>query len=70
MAWSAITASKMRSFLTMLGIIIGVTSLVVMVSLVSGATGAVTSEISNLGNDMIIANIKRQQRQPAAVRRP
>ena len=53
MALSAIAASKMRSFLTMLGIIIGVTALVVMVSLVSGATGAVTSEISAMGTDMI-----------------
>lgn len=57
MAWSAITASKMRSFLTMLGIIIGVTALVVMVSLVSGATGAVTSEISSLGNDMVTVSV-------------
>ena len=36
MALTSISASKMRSFLTMLGIIIGVTALVVMVSLVSG----------------------------------
>ena len=57
MALSAITASKMRSFLTRLGIIIGVTALVVMVSLVSGATGAVTSEISAMGNDMIIVSV-------------
>lgn len=57
MALSAIAASKMRSFLTMLGIIIGVTALVVMVSLVSGATGAVTSEISAMGNDMIIVSV-------------
>ena len=57
MALSAITASKMRSFLTMLGIIIGVTALVVMVSLVSGATGAVTSEISAMGNDMITVSV-------------
>ncbi len=53
MAWQAITGNKMRSFLTMLGIIIGVTALVVMVSLVSGATDQVTSEIQSLGTDMI-----------------
>ena len=53
MAWQAIVGNKMRSFLTMLGIIIGVTALVVMVSLVNGATGQVTSEIESLGTDMI-----------------
>ena len=53
MAWEAIVSNKMRSFLTMLGIIIGVVALVVLVSLVNGATGAVTSEITALGNDMV-----------------
>lgn len=64
MALSAILSSKMRSFLTMLGIIIGVTALVVMVSLVNGATGAVTSEISNLGNDMVIVTIRDDKGNP------
>jgi putative ABC transport system permease protein len=57
MAWEAIASNKLRSFLTMLGIIIGVVALVVLVSLVNGATGAVTSEITALGNDMITVNI-------------
>ena len=64
MALSAIAASKMRSFLTMLGIIIGVTALVVMVSLVSGATGAVTSEISAMGNDMITVSVMDDKGSP------
>jgi len=64
MALSAITSSKMRSFLTMLGIIIGVTALVVMVSLVNGATGAVTSEITALGNDMIVVSVMDDQGRP------
>ena len=64
MAWSAITSNKMRSFLTMLGIIIGVLSLVVMVSLVNGATGAVTSEIETLGNDMISVTIRDDKGSP------
>ena len=64
MALNAIAASKMRSFLTMLGIIIGVTALVVMVSLVSGATGAVTSEISSLGNDMITVSLRADKGSP------
>lgn len=64
MALSAIASSKMRSFLTMLGIIIGVTALVVMVSLVNGATGAVTSEITALGNDMIVVSVLDDQGTP------
>jgi len=57
MAWEAIVSNKMRSFLTMLGIIIGVTALVVLVSLVQGAAGAITSEVEAMGNDMISVNI-------------
>ncbi|MBP3940591.1 MAG: ABC transporter permease [Christensenellaceae bacterium] len=64
MAWNAVVSNKMRAFLTMLGIIIGVVALVVMVSLVNGATGAVTSEISALGNDMIIANVMDDKGNP------
>lgn len=37
MAWNSITSNKMRSFLTMLGIIIGVASLIVLVSIADGA---------------------------------
>ena len=57
MAWHAISSNKMRSFLTMLGIIIGVMALVVMVSLVNGATDTVTSEIESMGNDMLIVSV-------------
>ncbi len=53
MAWKSITANKMRSFLTMLGIIIGVVALVVLVSLVNGATESVTSEISDMGTNYL-----------------
>ncbi|MDP3447277.1 MAG: ABC transporter permease, partial [Eubacteriales bacterium] len=64
MAWEAIASNKMRSFLTMLGIIIGVVALVVLVSLVNGATGAVTSEITALGNDMVTVSIADDKGSP------
>lgn len=64
MAWQAITSNKLRSFLTMLGIIIGVMALVVMVSLVDGASNTVTSEIQNLGNDMLIASVMDDKGDP------
>ena len=64
MAWSAIISSKMRSFLTMLGIIIGVMALVVMVSLVDGAASSVTNEIEKLGNDMLSVTIRDSKGNP------
>ncbi len=57
MALKSIAGNKMRAFLTMLGIIIGVFSLVVLVSLVGGATNTVTDTISSLGTDMLTVSI-------------
>lgn len=57
MALKSILSNKMRSFLTMLGVIIGVFSLVVLVSLVSGATGSITDTINELGTDQIDVDI-------------
>lgn len=57
MAWESIRANKMRSFLTMLGIIIGVFSLVVLVSIISGATGSITDSISSMGSESLIVTI-------------
>ena len=57
MAWESIRANKMRSFLTMLGIIIGVFSLVVLVSIVSGATGSITDSISSMGSNSLTVTV-------------
>lgn len=57
MAMKSISGSKMRSFLTMLGIIIGVIALVVLVSLVNGATSSVTDAVESLGNDLLTVTI-------------
>lgn len=57
MAWKAIASNKMRSFLTMLGIIIGVLSLVVLVSLVSSTTDSVTDSINSLGSNTLSVTI-------------
>lgn len=53
MALKAINTNKMRSFLTMLGIVIGVVALVVLVSMVNGATGSITDSINALGTNML-----------------
>ncbi len=57
MALKSIAGNKIRAFLTMLGIIIGVLTLVVLVSLVSGTTQTVTDTISALGTDLLTVEI-------------
>lgn len=50
----SIRVNKMRSFLTMLGIIIGVCSVIMMVAISQGATSSVTNQIQNLGSNLLI----------------
>jgi putative ABC transport system permease protein len=57
MAFSAILSNKMRSFLTMLGIIIGVLSVTLLVSIVQGATESVTKELEAIGGNKLIVGI-------------
>ena len=64
MALRSISANKMRAVLTMLGIIIGVMALVVLVSLVNGATTSVTDKVSELGSSMVSANILDDKGKP------
>ena len=53
----AIYNNKMRSFLTMLGIIIGVMAVVILVSITQGATSGITDSISSMGSQQITATI-------------
>lgn len=53
MALESIRTSKTRSLLTMLGIVIGVASVVTIVSIGEGVKAQVSSQISNLGSDLI-----------------
>ena len=67
MAIRSISANKMRAMLTMLGIIIGVMALVVLVSLVSGATTSVTDAISGLGSNLLTVTIEDDKGQPISM---
>ena len=53
MSWSNITHNKMRSFLTVLGVVIGVSSIIALITIVQGATGSITNQISSLGANKI-----------------
>ena len=64
MAIRSISSNKMRAILTMLGIIIGVMALVVLVSLVNGATSSVTDAVSDLGSSMLTVTISDDKGAP------
>ena len=53
LALRALARNKMRSMLTMLGIIIGVGSVIAMVGIGQGASASIQAQISQLGNNML-----------------
>jgi putative ABC transport system permease protein len=57
MALNSILANKLRSFLTMLGIIIGVSAVITLISLGQGATNQVTEQVQSLGSNLLTVNI-------------
>ena len=57
-ALQSIKANKMRSFLTMLGIIIGISSVITIVSIGQGGKEAIMGEFDNLGTNIINVNVK------------
>lgn len=68
MAVQAIARNKLRSFLTTLGIIIGVGSVVAMVHLGQSATQSVTEEIASIGSNLLFVMPGTSQRGPGGLR--
>ncbi len=54
LAARAIRRNVLRSFLTVLGIVIGVAAVIIMVTLGNGATAKVTQQISSLGSNLLM----------------
>ena len=61
MAFKAIWANKIRSFLTMLGVIIGVMSVTVLMGIGQGATSSVTDSIASMGTNMLTVSIQTRR---------
>lgn len=61
-AITALLRNKGRSFLTMLGIIIGITSVILMVSLGQSSTQNVHDQLSSMGSNMIMIMPEHQMR--------
>ena len=66
MAFREIRRNPMRSSLTMLGIVIGVASVIIMVALGRGAASKITADISGMGTNLIIATPGSERHGPAA----
>ncbi len=58
MALKSIWGNKMRSFLTMLGIIIGVASVIILVSIVNGYMSYMTESFASMGVNQITVNYR------------
>jgi len=63
MLWNAVLLSlreirrnALRSFLTILGIVIGVAAVIIMVTIGGGATASVTQQIANLGSNLLMVS--------------
>ena len=52
-AFKAISANGLRSFLTMLGLLIGVGSVIILISIGQGTQAGIKEEITNLGTDLL-----------------
>ena len=55
-AWEAILKNKVRSFLTMLGIIIGVAAVIIMIAISAGTEATISDQITSLGTNLIFVS--------------
>ncbi len=55
-ATASLWAHKLRSVLTLLGVVIGVTSVIAVVSIVNGMNRYVAEKVFNLGADVFLVN--------------
>jgi len=53
MAWASLKSNKLRSFLTILGVLIGVTAVIGMVSIIQGLNKSMAQQIESLGSNVI-----------------
>ena len=56
LAWHSILKNKMRTLLTMLGIVIGVGAVIVMIAVGQGAQSQIEASISSLGTNLIVVS--------------
>ncbi len=57
LTWKNILGSRLRSGLTVLGLVIGIASVIILVGLGNGAVSSVNSQVASMGTDIVIVNI-------------
>ena len=57
MAMKSIRSNKMRSFLTILGIVIGISSVIILIGIGDGSKQAITSSIEGMGTNLLTASL-------------
>lgn len=55
-AWKSLMSNKLRSLLTMLGVIIGVAAVIVMISISAGTEATIAEQINGLGSNLLFIN--------------
>ena len=66
LAVQTISRNALRSFLTVLGVVIGVAAVIAMVTVGEGSTQRVTSDVSNLGANLLVIRPGQPQRGPGS----
>ncbi|MDD4796879.1 MAG: ABC transporter permease [Eubacteriales bacterium] len=67
MAFKSIAGNKMRSFLTVLGVVIGVVAIVMLIAIAQGANSAVASSIEGLGTNLLTVSVRTQRYNPVSM---
>jgi len=55
-AWTGVTSNKLRSILTMLGVIIGVAAVIMVISVSAGTEASIAAQIENLGTNLLFVS--------------
>ncbi len=63
-AWKSLLSNKLRSLLTMLGVIIGVAAVIIMISVSAGTEATIADQINGLGSNLIFISSAIQRGGP------
>ena len=63
-AWKSLASNKLRSMLTMLGVIIGVAAVIMMIAISAGTEATIAEQINGLGSNLLFINAVLHPRRP------